>query len=67
MIQNKNQTIGFEFKTSNAPKLSKENYQAAEMTKVDKIWVITPSSDRYPIDRDKIEVISLKDYLSVKN
>lgn len=63
VIQDKNKMIGFEFKASNSPKLSKENYQAAEITKVDKIWVITPNSDRYPIDGDQIEVISLKDYL----
>ncbi len=63
VIQSKNETIGFEFKTSNSPKLSKENYQAAKMTKVNKIWVITPNSDRYPIDGNRIEVISLKDYL----
>ena len=52
-----------EIKYTNSPKLSKGNYFAFQDVSALQNFVITPSSDNYPIKND-IEIIGLKDFVN---
>jgi predicted AAA+ superfamily ATPase len=55
----KDRLIGFEFKTSSTPKLSKENIAAKELLNLQKLFVVVPSGDSYPIKGEDIWVSTL--------
>ena len=52
-----------EIKYTNSPKLSKGNYFAFQDVSALQNFVITPSSDNYPI-KNNIEIIGLKDFVN---
>jgi predicted AAA+ superfamily ATPase len=56
--------IGIEIKFSSSPSLSKGNYEAMKDLQLDKLYVITPTNDRYPM-KEKVEVIGLRDMLNL--
>ncbi len=67
VLQHRGKLLGFEFKTSSAPKLSAGAKAAAEMLKLDRLFVVIPTGDSYPIEGDKILVTPLdqvEDHLS---
>ena len=55
-----NQRLGYEFKYSETPKLSKSMHIALEDLKLDHLTIITPGERSYPLE-DRISVKSLKD------
>ncbi len=59
VVHHKNQLLGFEFKTSSIPKLSERNRTAAEILKLDRLFVVIPDGMAYPADGDKVWVIPL--------
>lgn len=56
--------IGIEIKFSSTPSLSKGNYEAMKDLQLDKLYVLTPTNDRFPL-KEQVEVIGLKDMLTV--
>ena len=54
---------GIDIKYTNAPKLTKGNTLAIETLQSEKNFIITPSSDDYPI-RDSVRVCSLEKFIS---
>ena len=56
--------IAIEIKMTNAPKLSKGNHIAFQDVNADENYVITPTSDTYPI-KENIRVISIKDFIQL--
>ncbi len=56
--------IGIEIKFSSSPSLSKGNYEAMKDLQLDKLYVITPTDDCYPM-KEKVEVIGLRDMLNL--
>jgi len=56
----KEKRIGFEFKCSDAPAITKSMRIALEELNLDKIWIIYPGSKSY-ILHQQVEVISIKD------
>ena len=54
--------IGIEIKFSSTPSLSKGNYEAMKDLQLDKLYVLTPTNDRFPL-KEQVEVIGLKDML----
>ncbi len=64
LVKSNKPYIGIEVKYSNAPKISKGLIQAVEDLQTRKNFVITPSSDNYPV-HSKIDVISLSEFLSL--
>jgi predicted AAA+ superfamily ATPase len=54
--------IGVEIKFSSTPSLSKGNYEAMKDLQLDKLYVLTPTNDRYLL-KEQVEVIGLKDML----
>ncbi len=56
--------LGFEVKRSNAPSLSASFYTAVEDIGPDKVYVVTPSTQRHPIG-ERVEVLGLREVLSV--
>ncbi len=54
--------MAIEIKYTNAPKLSKGNIIAFADLKAKENFIITPSSDNYPI-KNNIEIISIKDFI----
>jgi len=55
---------GIEIKHSNAPKLTKGNTLAIETVQSKNNFIVTPSSDDYPI-RDNVRVCSLEQFLNL--
>lgn len=58
----KDKRIGFEFKYSDAPKLTKSMKISVEDLSLDYLYVIYPGTINYPLD-DKISVYGLKQFL----
>ena len=46
--------MGFEFKTSSSPKLTNGNKAAAGTLDLDKLFVVVPQGNAYPIETDRI-------------
>ncbi len=65
MFQN-GKRLGFEFKYSDAPKLTKSMMIAMEDLKLDALTVIYPGTKSFPLT-EKIKVESLKNYLFTSN
>ncbi|MBU0455408.1 MAG: ATP-binding protein [Pseudomonadota bacterium] len=61
LFQNQ-QRLGFEFKYSSSPKLTKSMHIALETLKLDQLTVITPGNDQYPLT-DHIEVFGIEKYI----
>ncbi len=51
--------VGFECKASSNPSLSVQNYAAMEMLGLQKLFVVVPDGDSYPIERDRVIVTPL--------
>ena len=67
VLRHRGKLLGFEFKASSAPKLSAGNKAAAEMLGLDRLFVVIPTGDSYPIEGNKILVTPLdqvEDHLS---
>ena len=62
LVKSGTPSVGIEIKYSNAPKLSKGYLVAIEDLKTEENFIITPSSDRFPV-HPKIEAISLGAFL----
>ena len=62
LITKDGKKIGFEFKYTSRPTMTKSIHSALEDLKVDKIIIITPESDTFPVS-EKVEVYNLKSYL----
>lgn len=62
LIFHQGKRLGFEFKHSDAPKLTKSMKTAFEDLKLDELTVIYPGTRAYSLT-DKIEVVSLSDFL----
>ena len=54
--------LAAEIKLTNSPSLTKGSYIAMEDLKLEKLYVITPGSDTYPIAKN-IEVVNLQHFL----
>lgn len=66
MIQYKGKRIGFEFKYGDAATLTKSMHTALHDLKLEKLFVVYPGKESYPL-RDKVEAVSilhLRDKLS---
>ena len=63
LILKNGKKIGFEFKYSDAPKLSPSMKIALETLKLDELHVIYPGEKSYALT-EKVRVIGLKDYIS---
>jgi len=59
VIELKGRKMGFEFKTSSAPKLSEENLKAMDLLELDKLFVVVPHGESYPFKGDQIQVTTL--------
>ncbi|QOI98639.1 MAG: ATP-binding protein [Flammeovirgaceae bacterium] len=55
-----------EIKYSNAPMVSKGLHHVIADLKTDKNFIITPSSEKYPVAQ-KIQVVNIQDFLSILN
>jgi hypothetical protein len=66
LVKGEKPLMAFEIKLSNAPKLPKGFAQLAEELYVTERFIVTPSSDRYPVS-EKIEVIGLRELLDELN
>lgn len=62
LIFKEGKRLGFEFKYSTAPKLTKSMQIAYEDLKLDSLVVIYPGDINYPL-KEEIEVVSLQNYL----
>jgi predicted AAA+ superfamily ATPase len=52
--------VGYEFKYSESPKLTKSMHQALEDLKLDHLYVVTPGSKSYPL-AENVSVLTLND------
>ncbi len=52
--------IGVECKATKAPKLTKGNYSAMKDTQIDKLWVVCPVEEGYPM-APNVDVVSIKE------
>ena len=51
--------LGFEFKTSSSPKLTTGNRAAARVLELDRLLVVVPQGDAYPMDDGHVWVTPL--------
>lgn len=63
LISKNGRNVGFEFKYTSQPAITKSIHSALEDLEIDKIIVITPESDSFPLS-EKVDVYSLESYLS---
>ncbi len=59
VIERQGKRLGFEFKTSSSPRLTHGNRTAAGILDLDKLFVVVPQGDAYPIETDRIWVTPL--------
>lgn len=64
LIIKNNKRLGFEFKYSDAPRLTKSMKIAYETLKLDHLTLIMPGTDNFPLGRDDIRAIGLESYLA---
>ena len=60
VVERRGKRLGFEFKTSSSPALTRGNKAAAEILQLDKLFLIIPQGNAYPIDADKAWVTPLE-------
>lgn len=63
LLINHNHRIGFEFKYTSAPKITKSMKIALETLKLDKLFIIIPGHESFPLHK-KIIAAGLKNYLN---
>ncbi|HEX4044602.1 MAG TPA: ATP-binding protein [Gammaproteobacteria bacterium] len=61
LVFHQGKRLGFEFKYSDAPKLTKSMHIACEDLHLDELFIITPTAKTYHL-ADNIKVMSLRDY-----
>ncbi|MDA3850410.1 MAG: ATP-binding protein [Spirochaetaceae bacterium] len=66
LLNLKDQFIGLEFKMNETPKTTKSMFSAMDSLNLDKIWIVYPGEDSYPI-HEKIEVLTLWEALERLN
>ena len=59
VIERQGKRLGFEFKTSSSPRLTNGNKTAAALLDLDRLFVVVPQGDAYPIDTDRVWVTPL--------
>lgn len=59
VVERGGKRIGFEFKTSSSPSLTKGNRTAVDLLDLDRLFVVVPQGSAYPIDTDRIWVTPL--------
>ncbi len=64
LIFKNNMRLGFEFKCSDAPSMTKSIHTALNDLFLDKIFVIYPGNDRYPL-HEKVEAVPLKQIYNI--
>lgn len=60
VVERQGERLGFEFKTSSSPKLTKGNKAAARTLNLDKLLVVVPQGSAYPIETDRVWVTPLE-------
>ncbi len=60
VIEHQGKRLGFEFKTSSSPQLNSGNKVAANLLNLDKLFVVVPQGNAYPIAADKVWVCPLE-------
>jgi len=61
VMEYKNKRLGFEFKASASPKLSDRSKAAAELLKLDKLFLVIPTGTAYPVAGDQVWVTPLSE------
>ena len=64
VIERQGKRLGFEFKTSSSPRLTNGNKTAAATLDLDKLFVVVPQGDAYPIEADRVWVTPLDEIVS---
>jgi len=59
LLMRKGRRYGFEFKCTDAPRVSKSMHIALQDLGLERIWVVYPGTDRYPM-HDRIEALPLR-------
>ena len=59
VVERQGKRLGFEFKTSSSPALTRGNKAAAEILKLDKLFLVIPQGNAYPVHADKAWVTPL--------
>ncbi|MDE0030629.1 MAG: ATP-binding protein [Deltaproteobacteria bacterium] len=59
VVERGGKRIGFEFKTSSSPSLTKGNRAAVDLLGLDRLFVVVPQGSAYPIDTNRIWVTPL--------
>lgn len=59
VVERQGKRLGFEFKTSSSPALTRGNKAAAEILKLDKLFLVIPQGNAYPIHAGKAWVTPL--------
>ncbi|MDE0031633.1 MAG: hypothetical protein OXU75_00615 [Deltaproteobacteria bacterium] len=59
MVESQGRPLGFEFKTSSGPKLTRGSRTAAAILDLDRMFVVVPEGSAYPIEGDRIWVTPL--------
>ena len=59
LLMRKGRRYGFEFKCTDAPRISKSMHIALQDLGLERIWVVYPGTDRYPM-HDRIEALPLR-------
>lgn len=57
VLEHRRKLLGFEFKASSAPRLNSGNKAAAKMLGLDRLFVVVPEGDSYPLKGDGIDVL----------
>ena len=61
VVESRGRRLGFEFKTSSSPRLTRGNRTAADVLDLDKLFVVVPEGSAYPIEADRVWVTPLKE------
>ena len=59
VIERQGKRLGFEFRTSSSPRPTNGNKAAAALLDLDKLFVVVPQGDAYPVGTDRIWVTPL--------
>ena len=59
VVERQGKRLGFEFKTSSSPVFTRGNKAAADILELDKLFLVIPQGNAYPIHADKAWVTPL--------
>lgn len=65
LLEKGSKKLAIEIKASTAPKFTKGIYQALNDLGIEKLWVIAPTDDSYPLN-ERIQISSLNNFLQKK-